>query len=84
MPSEKFVASRWTGCEHRLDWLLRQVTYAGLQAQHHDDIGVLQSGAHVAKHVDSHPFDANRQQGGGADHLDYTRRDNRRVASIKR
>ena len=38
-----------------------------LQAQHHHDVGVFQSGAHVADDFDAHPLDACGQKRRGAD-----------------
>ncbi len=39
-----------------------------LQAQHHDDVGVGETLAHVARDLDAHALDAGGQQSGGRDH----------------
>ena len=41
-----------------------------LQAQHHDDVGVLQALAHGGEDLDAEPLDAGGEQGGGRDDAD--------------
>src|SRR3954471_2435977 len=46
----------------------RAVHALALQPQHHHDIGAVEALTHVARHLDAHPFDTTRQQGGGGHH----------------
>src|SRR5499427_3937551 len=46
----------------------RTVHALALQAQHHHDVGVAQSLAHVTAYFDAEVFDAGRQQGGRGHH----------------
>ena len=48
----------------------RAVHPLALQPQHHDDIGAIETLAHVACDLDAHTFDARRQQGGRCNDAD--------------
>src|SRR3954468_8663036 len=51
-------------------WHERAVHPLALQPQHHHDVGAVEALAHVACDLDTHPFDAARQQRGGRHHAD--------------
>src|SRR4051794_13330453 len=55
-----FARGRHEGTVHAL----------ALQPQHHDNVGTIETLAHVARHFDAHPLDAARQQRGGGHYAD--------------